>query len=123
MKTLTTLLFALLLTIAVAVPNSNASDKPTPGTWSGTLIDKHCGSDMTAAKLPTHEKSCVMKCAKDGKSLGMMVDGKWYAFDKNGEKLGWAILKKTKASANVQVSVEGKLKGDKITVTKMTEKA
>ncbi len=123
MKKLITLLFALLLTIGIAVPKSNATDKPAAGTWSGVLIDKHCGSDMSADKLPSHEKSCVMKCAKDGKNLGMMVDGKWYAFDKKGEKLGWAILKKTKAAANVQVSVEGKLKGDKITVTKMSEKA
>ena len=123
MKKFTTLLLALLVAFSFTAMSSSAKTTAAPGTWSGTLIDKHCGSHMAADKLAAHEKACAMKCAKDGKDLGMVVDGKWYAFDKKGEKLGWSILKKSKADANIQVNVEGKLKGDKITVTKMSEKA
>ncbi len=92
------------------------------GTWTGTLLDQHC-SAKHAANPSDHETSCVMKCAKNGKGLGMAVDGKWYSFDSKGEKMGWKILKKSKATSNLQVTVNGTLKGDKIIVKKMTEKA
>jgi hypothetical protein len=120
MKKLTSLLlaFALGVFMLAASAPAHAKDQPTSGTWSGTLIDKHC-SAKNASDPSGHEKSCVMKCAANGKDLGMIVDGKFYSFDKKGEKLGWNILKKSKAENNVQVTVNGKLAGNKISVSKM----
>ena len=123
MKKLLTIVFTLTVAMFLAVNPAISKDGPSKGSWTGTLVDKHCGSDMTAEKLPTHKKDCVMKCAKNGKDLGMMVDGKWYAFDAKGEKLAWKLLKGSKADANIQVTVDGTLKGDKITITKIAPKA
>lgn len=111
----------LLITVGFLVSTtvSTAKNTPTASTWTGTLIDKHCGSHIEAEKLTTHEKTCVMKCAKNGKDLGISVNGTWYSFDKNGEKLGWKILKNSTADANIQVKVNGTLKGKKIHVTSM----
>src|SRR4051812_9593220 len=121
MKKLTTTLLALVLGFVLA---TNVSAKgPTAGSWTGMLIDKHCGSMMTGEKATTHDKDCAMKCAKNGKGLGMTVDGKWYSFDKKGETLAWNILKSSNATSNIQVNVDGKVKGNKIAVKKMTEKA
>ena len=78
---------------------------------------------MKADKLASHERSCVMKCAKDGKDLGVMVAGKWYGFDANGEKLGWNILKSSTAKSDVQVNITGTLKDGTIAVKTMTAKA
>ena len=123
MKKLTSLILAFAVGLLMVTGSVSAKDKPTAGTWSGTLIDKHCGAKATAADVSAHEKACTMKCAANGKGLGMIVDGKWYSFDTKGEKLGWSILKSSKATGNVQVTVNGKITGDEIFVTKMMPKA
>lgn len=113
------IVFALLLAFtATTSVVSVAKDKPV-STWTGTLVDKHCGHHMEADKLASHEKACVMKCAKNGKDLGVSVDGTWYSFDKKGEKLGWNILKGSTEDANIHVAITGKMKGHKIHVTSM----
>ena len=111
----------LLATVGLFVSNSVtiAKGTPTASSWTGTLVDKHCGKHMEADKLASHEKACVMKCAKNGKDLGISINGTWYSFDKKGEQLGWKILKNSTADANVQVTVNGTLKGNKIHVTSM----
>ena len=120
MKKLTLLLMTITFGVFMlaATTSASAKDKPASGTWTGTLIDKHC-SAKNASDPSSHEKDCVMKCSPNGKDLGMIVDGKFYSFDKKGEKLGWTILKKSKAENNVQVTVNGKLAGNKISVSKM----
>ena len=121
MKKLTSLILAVSIGLFFLANTSIAKDKPA-GTWSGTLMDKHCSAKM-ASDPNGHEKACTMKCSPHGKDLGMVVDGKWYSFDSKGEKLGWTILKKSKATNNVEVTVNGKLSGDKIVVKKMMAKA
>jgi hypothetical protein len=120
MKKITRIILVVALSLFVTTGMSSAKNTPAPtSTWTGTLIDKHCGRHMEAGKLESHEKACVMKCAKNGKDLGVSIDGTWYSFDKKGEKLGWSILKSATADANIQVQVTGKLKGHKIFVTNM----
>jgi hypothetical protein len=122
MKKITTFVLAIAVGLLLLGNSATAKDKPTAGTWSGTLIDNHCAA-KEASNPSSHEKSCTMKCAANGKGLGMIVDGKFYAFDAKGEKLGWSILKKSKASNDIEVTVTGKLSGDKISVMKMMPKA
>lgn len=119
MKKITRIILVVALSLFVTTSLTSAKNSPAPSTWTGTLVDKHCGRHMEAGKLESHEKACVMKCAKNGKDLGVSIDGKWYSFDKKGEKLGWAILKNATADANIQVNVTGTLKGNKIHVTSM----
>ncbi len=104
--------------------SSGVFAKATPGTWTGTLIDGHCGQKHAAQadKLKEHDKDCTMKCAKGGKGLGLAVDGKWYSFDAKGEKTAWKLLKAHKGDANLQVTVVGKVDGEKITISKISDK-
>ena len=122
MKKITTFFLAIAVGLLLLGNSATAKDKPTVGTWSGTLIDKHC-SAKEASNPSGHEKACVMKCAANGKNLGMIVDGKFYSFDTKGEKLGWSILKKSKAESDIEVTVTGKLSSNKISVAKMMPKA
>jgi hypothetical protein len=119
MKKFLALLLVATTALLVSSTVTIAKDKPASTTWTGTLIDKHCGAHAEADKLAAHEKACVMKCAKNGKDLGVSIDGTWYSFDKKGEKLGWSILKSATADANIQVKVNGTLKGNKIHVASM----
>ena len=115
---------SFLALLAIMLLSTTLSAKGTPGTWSGTLIDKHCGGKMAtdATKLGAHDKDCTMKCAKNGAGLGMVVDGKWYAFDSKGEKMGWKLLKGSTMTDNMMVTVTGSLNGDKISVKKIMPK-
>ena len=72
-------------------------------TLKGHLADKHCaGADMA-----THKKGCVLsaKCADSG--LGVVVDGKFTAFDKAGSAKAKAALEKSKKEKGATFKVTG----------------
>lgn len=100
----------------------NVVAKSTPGSWTGTLIDQMCAKKMNgdASKIQGHEKACIMSCAKNGKTLGMVVDGKFYHFDRKGETMAWKLLKKS-TDGNLQVTVNGSVDGDKIAVKSISK--
>ena len=86
-------------------------------TWNGYLIDKMCGAKPERAA--NHPKSCTEKCA--GSGLGLVAEGKFIAFDEKGNQLGADLLKNSKQTKGIKVTVEGKLDGDTLQVTNLKE--
>jgi hypothetical protein len=75
----------------------------------GLLIDTTCGKRLADSpeEAAAHTVSCSLKeeCAKTG--YGVIVDGRFFKFDKMGNKLATLILKTTKKKAGVRVKVDG----------------
>lgn len=78
----------------------------------GLLIDTECGKRLADSleQAAAHQVSCALKeeCAKTG--YGVIVDGKFYKFDKMGNKLATLILeilKTTQKKAGLRVRVDG----------------
>jgi hypothetical protein len=86
-------------------------------TLTGAIADKHCaGADMA-----THGKGCVLadKCKNSG--LGVVVDGKFTAFDKAGSAKAQAALEKSKKEKGATFKVTGTVAGDTMTVKSIEE--
>jgi len=93
-----------------------AQDKGTT-TLTGVVVDKHCaGQDMA-----THGKGCVLsaKCADSG--LGVVVDGKFTAFDKAGSAKAKAALEKSKKEKGATFKVTGTVTDGTMTVKSIEE--
>lgn len=75
----------------------------------GILIDAECGKRLAGSpeQAKAHEVACSLKepCAASG--YGVIVDGKFYKFDKMGNKLATVILKTTKKKTGLRVRVDG----------------
>jgi hypothetical protein len=88
-------------------------------TLTGAIADKHCaGADMA-----THGKGCVLadKCKNSG--LGVVVDGKFTAFDEAGSAKAKAALEKSKKDSGAKFKVTGTVTGGKMSVKSITEEA
>jgi hypothetical protein len=69
---------------------------------TGVLIDNHCGEEMAKKEGATsadiqkaaegHKKGCLMKCAKDDKSVALMSDGKMMKLDTASAEKAMAYL-------------------------------
>jgi hypothetical protein len=84
---------------------------------TGAIVDKHCaGADMA-----THGKGCVLsaKCADTG--LGVVVDGKFIAFDKAGSAKAKAALEKSKKDKGAKFEVTGTVTDGTMTVKDIKE--
>ena len=126
MKVLTCSLFALFVLVSFSAQAQ--TKKETSKAITGYLVDKMCGSTMakksadkameSAAK---HTKQCAMEegCAESG--YGLMMNGKWMAFDETGNKKAAEYLKKTKATDHLLVAVSGTQMKDKIAVASIKE--
>jgi hypothetical protein len=92
-------------------------------SWTGYLADQMCSESLTASteRAASHTKECLIEdnCAKTG--YGVIVEGKWYKFDKKGDELAAALLSSTQKDRGIKVAVTGKLKKNKINVTGLTE--
>ena len=92
-------------------------------SWTGYLADQMCSEGLTESveRAATHTKECLVEdhCAKTG--YGVIVDGKWYKFDKKGNELTAAMLNTTQKERGIKVTVTGTLKKNKINVTALTE--
>ncbi len=75
----------------------------------GILIDTACGKRLAEApeEAMSHQVSCSLEeeCAKNG--YGVIVDGRFFKFDKMGNKLATIILKNTDKKEGVRVRVDG----------------
>ena len=78
--------------------------------WNGTISDAKCG----AAHADASEKSmsCVKGCVKGGQEAVFVVDGKVLKFDA-------ASKDKIMPHLGHKVTINGKLKGDVVTVNKV----
>jgi len=110
--------FALAMTVVVAAAALYAQEKPV--TLTGYLIDNNCAAGK-ASDPSTHSTSCALmdSCEKSG--YAVIADKKVYKLDDKGNDGAEDILKNTKATKGVRVTVEGTIDGDTIKVTKITE--
>jgi hypothetical protein len=112
----------VLLLAVVAFASEGKAVKLT-----GYIIDNACSTraagENGAEKVKNHTVKCAMmpSCAKSG--YAVYADGKLYKLDEEGNKKATDILKKTKSEKSVQVSVEGTVEGDILTVKSISEVA
>jgi hypothetical protein len=92
-------------------------------TLTGYLIDNACAESAKDldARTKNHSTSCAMMegCEKSG--YAVYADKKLYKLDDKGNDSAADLLKNTKTSKGLKVTVEGTLDGDTIKVTKLTE--
>jgi len=128
MKTLFFSCMALLMLVSFSLQAQEAQmemkKESHEHTITGYLIDKMCGSGMAKksadeamAGAAKHTKKCATNedCAASG--YGVMMEGKWNAFDEAGSKKAVEFLKKTKSKDHLYVAVSGTMEGEKIMVT------
>ncbi|MBI4454957.1 MAG: hypothetical protein HY644_03560 [Acidobacteria bacterium] len=92
---------------------------------TGILIDMECCKRIKAdpKEAAKHEVSCALKdaCAKNG--FGLIADGKFLKFDKDGDSTALDFLKKTKRTDNMVVTVTGDFEGKTVSVAKIEDAA
>jgi hypothetical protein len=117
-------IFSLTAVIALSVV-AMAQDKPTELT--GPIVDKACATGKVAKQsdpqkaAENESKGCILMdgCMKSG--LGVYSDGKYYLFDEKGNALAKAALEKSKKDKGAKFKVAGKVTGDKVAVSSVTE--
>lgn len=102
---------ASLLAVAVLLLPVAAKAAPTAGSWSGWITDEACGAKGANAA----HKACADKCVKAGSALVLYNTGdkKLYHLDKQDL---------AKEHIGHEVTVSGKVEGDKIAVDSITMK-
>lgn len=102
-----TLVALTLMLTSIAL---KADDKKV--TLKGYLMDKMCSTGAMKnadpmAKAKGHTKECAMMkdCAASG--YGIISDGKFYAFDKNGNDLASKWLETTAKTKELSIEVTG----------------
>jgi len=112
----------VLLLAGVAVAARDSKDVKL----TGYIIDNACAAgratgDNAAEKVKNHTVKCAQmpKCAESGYAL--YADGKLYKLDAEGNKKAAELLKNTKVEKGMQVTVEGSVDADKLTVKTISE--
>lgn len=117
---------ALLVFLVCGFTYSFAQNAKAPKTtsWTGYLADRMCSDNLITSvdKAAGHTKECLVEDHCAGSGYGVIVDGKWYQFDKKGNELTAALLKMTNRERGIQVEVTGTIKKNKIAVTNLAEK-
>ncbi len=116
--------FVVLLLFVSFSLQAQTNKDAKPAAMKGYLVDKMCGSsmakkapDQAMASAAKHTKSCALaeSCTESG--YGLMMDGKWTAFDNTGNQKAAAFLKSTKAKDHLFVAVTGEKEGEMIKVS------
>jgi hypothetical protein len=127
MKLLSFSLIALLLFVS-ASSYAQTKKKSSTETMKGFLVDKMCGSmmskksaDKAMAAASKHTKMCATEesCAASG--YGIMMNGKWTAFDDAGNKKAAEYLKKTNKKDHIFIAVNGTMEKNKIIVASIKD--
>jgi len=121
-------LFLISFFVLASLTLDAQTKKEAPKVMKGYLIDKMCGStmqkksaDQAMASAAKHTKVCATEegCAESG--YGLMMNGKWTAFDDAGNKKAAEYLKTTKAADHLYVAVAGTQTKDNIAVASIKE--
>jgi hypothetical protein len=116
-------LFVVILSLAFAAMLYAQDSKAIKVT--GFLIDNAC-ADSAKGELGTrakgHTVSCALmdSCEKSGYSV-VTDDNKRYKLNEKGEGMAAELLKNTKSTKGVKVSLEGNYNGTEVDVTKLAE--
>jgi hypothetical protein len=95
--------------------HKHANGNPDHKTYEGYVLDKHCATgDDLAEKAKSHPKSCLLKrqCARSG--YGLVIDGKWYAFDRKGSAHAARLLRTAYIDEHEKWEVKGSRENDVI---------
>src|SRR4029078_777352 len=104
------------LAAVIALLVLGISPRAAEQTWSGQISDSLCGAKHEEAaegqgKMP--DRDCTLACVRGGSKFALVVDDKMFQIaDEDFEDL--------KTHAGHQVTVTGELKGQTITVSKIT---
>jgi len=100
-----------ILAIALALPLAAE-------TWKDVaLMDAGCATHKEKTDAPdAHTKTCALRCGEKG-GYGALVDGKFIKFDKNGDDLTTAALKKTEKTDHLRADITGEMKEGKMVVS------
>jgi hypothetical protein len=108
--------FALAAGLAVAAVSAlGAQEKAAPTEkWTGNISDSMCGKSHGAnGGTMAKDHDCTIKCVKGGSQYVFVVGDKIY-------KLADQKMAALEQHAGHRVEIDGTLKGDTITVTKVT---
>jgi hypothetical protein len=122
MRLLLTSLSAACLVCALAALSLADDTKGKAGTFSGVLIDQHCGATMMAKDDPekaaaNHPRACAMKEACEKSGYALISGKKLLKFDEHGNQLAKDFLTKSKKDKGLWVTVEASEKGDELHVS------
>lgn len=108
----------VVLTVALALSAIPAL-AAGKATVSGVLMDRMCSKDPKVVPA-RHGKDCaeMADCAQSGYGV-VTADGKFHAFDAEGNKKAAAWLKAAKAKNNLKVTVTGSQEGESLKVEKI----
>jgi hypothetical protein len=100
-----------IMVLALALPLSAA-------VWKDVaLMDTGCAAHKEKTDAPDeHTKACALRCGAKG-GYGAIVDGKFVKFDKKGDDLTDAALKKTEKTDHLRADVTGEMKNGKLEVS------
>ena len=87
-------------------------------TWTGQISDSMCGTShakMMAGHAGMSDRDCTLACIKGGSKYVFVSDGKVY-------NIANQKLAALRTDAGMQVVLSGTMKGDTITVSKVTMK-
>jgi hypothetical protein len=114
--------FVLTLVVVIAAVAVVAA-KGKDVKLTGYIVDNACAAKMSkdGDKAKGHPKACAQMqgCIDSGHQI--YADGKWYKFDKASESKVADVVKNEKSDKGLQVTVEGSLDGDTITVKSISE--
>jgi hypothetical protein len=107
----------VILAVAVAVAavaTLGAQTKPAAEKWTGNISDSMCGKSHGAnGGTMAKDHDCTLKCVKGGSQYVFVVGDKIF-------KIADQKMAALEQHAGHKVEIEGTLKGDTITVTKVT---
>jgi hypothetical protein len=100
-----------MVVLALALPLSAE-------TWKNVaLMDAGCSTHKEKTDTPDeHSKTCMMRCAAKG-GVGAIIDGKFVKFDKKGDELAIAALKKSEKDDHLRADVTGEIKDGVLNVS------
>lgn len=93
---------------------------------SGYIVDKACSARVAKSDDPQtaaskHTRKCALMENCKASCYGLYSDGKFYEFDEKGCEFAKVALEKSAKESGAVFEVEGKVDGNKITVTSLSE--
>jgi hypothetical protein len=90
--------------------------------FEGYVLDKHCATgdgEKLSDAAKSHARACLVKrlCARSG--YGLVVDGKWYAFDARGSAQAARLIRTANFAEHEKWEVRGWKKDDVIRVSRL----
>ena len=114
----------LIILLSVAFATILYAQGAAPVKISGYLIDNACADSARelATRAKGHSVSCALmeSCEQSGYSV-VTDDNKRYKLTEKGNGMAEEVLKNTKYTKGVKVTVEGNVNGDALDVSKLTE--